>query len=119
MSSIYRITIVVFLFLGASFVAFLGWRDYQIRQNEFYRLGALYKSKFPEVGKDAIEEMRGDIPTGIFALGMMPKKNIEKSDDEFIRITLEDFISSRSIDELHENVKLFMKGYESTPSTRR
>ena len=119
MSSIYRITIVVFLFLGTSVVAFLGWRDYQIRQNEFYRMGAFYKAKFPKAGKFAVSELETGDPERILILPFLPvPEKCSKSERDFLENTAEDYIRlNRS--EMKESAKLFIIGYESTPSTSR
>ena len=119
MSSIYRITIVVVLFLGASVVAFLGWRDYQLRQNEFYKLGALYKAKFPRAGKYVADELKkGDQESLMTMAVLLIPENASVEEKEFIRSVGDDYLFS-DMNELPEKANAFVKGFESTPSTSR
>ena len=71
MKSIRKVIICVAFAISSGTLGFFAWQDNQLRHDEFYRLGALYKARFPRAGKYVVDELKKGDDESLWALGFM------------------------------------------------
>ena len=68
MKSIRKTILCIAFAVSSGTLGFFAWQDYQLRHDEFYKLGALYKARFPKVGKYVVDELKKGDDESLMAL---------------------------------------------------
>jgi hypothetical protein len=118
MKSIRRIALCVAFIICTGTLSVFAWQDYQLRHDEFYKLGALYKARFPKVGKYVVDELKKGDDESLMALGFMLVPDDATAQEKAFIESAGELLMDSDIHGERKKAAAFVAGFESTPSVR-